>query len=59
MLIDPKNDHRIAMAFSVVGLVAEGKTVILDADCVSKSYPGFWDAMGKLGVGLRRIGDEQ
>ena len=58
-LIDPKNDHRIAMAFSVVGLVAEGETVILDADCVSKSYPGFWDAMGKLGVGLRRIGDEQ
>jgi len=57
-LIDPTKDHRIAMAFSVVGLVAEGGTVILDAECVSKSYPGFWGAMEALGVGLRRIEDE-
>ena len=57
--IDPRKDHRIAMALSVVGLVAEGETVILDAECVSKSYPGFWGAMEALGVGLRRIEDEQ
>ena len=36
-------DHRIAMAFSVAGLAAQGQTVIDEADCVGISYPGFWD----------------
>ena len=34
-------DHRIAMAFAVAGLFAEGETVIQDVDCVATSYPGF------------------
>lgn len=34
-------DHRIAMAFAVAGLFAEGETVITDTDCVETSYPGF------------------
>jgi 3-phosphoshikimate 1-carboxyvinyltransferase len=34
-------DHRIAMAFAVAGLFAEGDTVIEDAACVETSYPGF------------------
>jgi 3-phosphoshikimate 1-carboxyvinyltransferase len=34
-------DHRIAMAFAVAGMFAEGETVIQDVDCVSTSYPGF------------------
>lgn len=34
-------DHRIAMAFAVAGLFAEGETVIEDAACVETSYPGF------------------
>ena len=34
-------DHRIAMAFAVAGLFAEGETVIQDIDCVNTSYPGF------------------
>jgi 3-phosphoshikimate 1-carboxyvinyltransferase len=36
-------DHRIAMVFAIAGLVAQGRTVIDDADCVGVSYPGFWD----------------
>jgi len=55
--VDPRRDHRIAMAFGVLGLAAEGATTILDAGCVSKSYPGFWDAMERLGAGLRRFDD--
>ena len=35
-------DHRIAMAFSVVALAAEGTTTILDSQCVDVSYPGFF-----------------
>ena len=34
-------DHRIAMAFAVAGLFAEGETVVQDVDCVNTSYPGF------------------
>jgi 3-phosphoshikimate 1-carboxyvinyltransferase len=38
-------DHRIAMAFAVAGLFADGETVIQDADCVHGSYPGFEKAL--------------
>ena len=34
-------DHRIAMAFAIAGLFAEGETIIQDVDCVATSYPGF------------------
>ncbi len=34
-------DHRIAMAFAIAGLFAEGETVIQDVECVATSYPGF------------------
>jgi 3-phosphoshikimate 1-carboxyvinyltransferase len=34
-------DHRIAMAFAIAGLFAEGETVIQDAECIRESYPGF------------------
>ena len=34
-------DHRIAMAFAVAGLFAEGETIIQDAECIRGSYPGI------------------
>jgi 3-phosphoshikimate 1-carboxyvinyltransferase len=34
-------DHRIAMAFAIAGLFAEGETIVQDADCIRESYPGF------------------
>ena len=34
-------DHRIAMAFAIAGLFAEGVTTINDTDCIATSYPGF------------------
>jgi 3-phosphoshikimate 1-carboxyvinyltransferase len=34
-------DHRIAMAFAIAGLFAEGETVVQDAECTRESYPGF------------------
>ena len=34
-------DHRIAMAFAIAGLFAEGETIIQDTECVATSYPGF------------------
>ena len=34
-------DHRIAMAFAIAGLFAEGDTTIHDVECIETSYPGF------------------
>jgi 3-phosphoshikimate 1-carboxyvinyltransferase len=42
-------DHRIAMAFAVAGLFAEGETVIQDVDCVATSYPGFDKMLSEIG----------
>jgi 3-phosphoshikimate 1-carboxyvinyltransferase len=41
-------DHRIAMAFAIAGLFAEGETVITDTDCVNTSYPGFYATIDGL-----------
>ena len=41
--IQPLGDHRIAMAFAVAALGAEGDTVIRDADCAGVSYPTFYE----------------
>jgi len=43
-------DHRIAMAGAVAGLVADGETVIDDADNVATSYPGFAASLTALGA---------
>lgn len=41
-------DHRIAMAFSIAALIADGNTKILDSHCVDVSYPGFYEAFESL-----------
>jgi len=47
-VIDSKGDHRIAMAFSILGVLA-GNTVIEGAECVAKTYPDFWSVLKSLG----------
>jgi 3-phosphoshikimate 1-carboxyvinyltransferase len=46
--IDPRGDHRIAMAFAVAALAAEGATVIRDADCAGVSFPSFYQELDRL-----------
>jgi 3-phosphoshikimate 1-carboxyvinyltransferase len=46
--IDPRGDHRIAMAFACAGLASEDETIILEPDCVSVSYPEFWSELSFL-----------
>ncbi|MDD3402994.1 MAG: 3-phosphoshikimate 1-carboxyvinyltransferase [Hespellia sp.] len=41
-------DHRIAMAFTIAGLNADGITNILDSKCVDVSYPAFYDTFELL-----------
>jgi 3-phosphoshikimate 1-carboxyvinyltransferase len=45
--VETYGDHRMAMAFAVAGLRVPG-LVIRDPGCVSKSFPGFWDAFDRL-----------
>lgn len=47
--IDAAGDHRIAMAAAIAATVADGPVKILGAQCVSKSYPGFWETYKELG----------
>lgn len=46
--IEPRGDHRIAMAFAVAGLAAEGNTIIRDADCAGVSFPTFFSELNRL-----------
>jgi 3-phosphoshikimate 1-carboxyvinyltransferase len=46
--IDPRGDHRIAMAFAVAGLSAEGETIIRGAECAGVSYPTFFEDLNRL-----------
>jgi 3-phosphoshikimate 1-carboxyvinyltransferase len=46
--IEPRGDHRIAMAFAVAGLAAEGNTVIRDANCAGVSFPTFFQELNRL-----------
>ncbi|HEX4642018.1 MAG TPA: 3-phosphoshikimate 1-carboxyvinyltransferase, partial [Candidatus Acidoferrales bacterium] len=46
--IEPHGDHRMAMAFAVAALGAEGETVIRDAECAGVSYPEFFTTLEKL-----------
>ena len=39
--IESHGDHRIAMAFAIAGLFADGETVVHGTDCINTSYPGF------------------
>ncbi len=51
-------DHRIAMAFAIAGLYAEGQTVIEGSECISTSYPGFEDDLAlflQADAGVRPI----
>lgn len=39
------DDHRVAMSFSILGLISPGPVTIDEKDCTAKTWPGWWDAM--------------
>jgi len=48
--VDSHGDHRLAMALTVAGLVAEGEVVVEDVECIDDSFPGFVELMGEYCV---------
>ena len=51
--VESAGDHRIAMAFCVAGLVAEGPVAIDDCSNVATSFPGFVDLANGCGFAIR------
>jgi 3-phosphoshikimate 1-carboxyvinyltransferase len=54
-VVDSFGDHRIAMAFAVAGLFAEGPVVIKDPACVSISFPGFFETLRQITQASERV----
>ncbi len=47
--VDAQNDHRIAMAAAIAATACTAPVTICGAECVSKSYPQFWEDFQMLG----------
>ena len=48
---DSGGDHRLAMTLAIAGLVAEGETVVRNAEAVDISYPAFWSDLDGICTG--------
>jgi 3-phosphoshikimate 1-carboxyvinyltransferase len=53
VVLNPHHDHRLAMAFSVLGMKIGVR--VKDMDCVAKSYPGFTRDMKGLGASFKKV----
>ncbi|MFN2272052.1 MAG: 3-phosphoshikimate 1-carboxyvinyltransferase [Anaerolineae bacterium] len=51
--VDSGGDHRLAMALAVAGMIAEGETVVGQAECIPDSFPGFVGLIEELGGVMR------
>ena len=51
--LDSLGDHRIAMAFTVAALCADGECVLHGAEAASVSFPEFYDTLSRCGAGPR------
>ena len=52
--IDSRGDHRMAMAAAILG-AAGAPVEIVNAECVAKSYPAFFDDLESLGVSIQVV----
>jgi 3-phosphoshikimate 1-carboxyvinyltransferase len=46
--IDPRGDHRIAMAFGVLSAATGNQITIMNPECVAVSYPEFWEDLRRV-----------
>jgi 3-phosphoshikimate 1-carboxyvinyltransferase len=46
--VESYGDHRIAMAFTVAALIAQGESEIIGADCVAVSFPQFFKVLESI-----------
>ena len=53
--INPHGDHRIAMAAAILGCAGGAEVEILNAECVAKSYPTFFDDLASIGGIIQEV----
>ncbi|PEE40970.1 3-phosphoshikimate 1-carboxyvinyltransferase [Bacillus pseudomycoides] len=53
--VNSHGDHRIGMMLGIAGSIAEGKTVLGDAEAVGVSYPTFFKELSKLQTELKKV----
>jgi 3-phosphoshikimate 1-carboxyvinyltransferase len=52
-VVDSHGDHRLAMALTVAGLIAQSEVVVQNAECIDDSFPGFAELMRKVGANVQ------
>jgi len=53
--IDGRHDHRSVMATAVAAMMAEGETIIGNAEYVKVSFPNFYETFTSLGANIQRV----
>ena len=48
--VDGCHDHRIVMSAAVASAVCDNEVIITDAEAAAKSYPGFWEDLGRCSL---------
>ena len=51
-VVDSHRDHRLAMALTIAGLIADGQTIVEHAEVIDDSFPGFAETLAALGAYL-------
>ena len=51
--VDSRGDHRLAMTLAIAGLLAQGETQIVGAECIADSFPGFEERLGATAKAIR------
>ncbi len=54
-VVDTRGDHRVAMAFAMAGLRADGALAIRDCENVDTSFPGFVEVAASAGLGIQAV----
>lgn len=47
-VVDPRADHRIAMAFGILSAASGNRITVLNPECVAVSYPRFWEDLRRV-----------
>jgi 3-phosphoshikimate 1-carboxyvinyltransferase len=56
--VNGHHDHRVVMALSIAGLMAEGQTTIDTAESVSVTFPHYVETMRKIGANIKLIKED-
>ena len=57
-VVDSQHDHRIAMAFSVAGAIAEEPVVIKDCHNIKTSFPNFIQVAQQANMKVKELDDD-